>query len=171
MCVCVCVCVCGWCRGLDRPRVHPLFLLQPSAPALACWGFITGAGWLPRRLGFSCMCTAWLPVVPVVGAAPLCLCLVPRWHRVRCDVRVVCWLDASTAAWSGIGVGGLPFVARVALLACVGGLTLIVRVCIWWFPALVPACLCIPHHRVSLQHLRRQTVCSLSSESFPAGVY
>ena len=41
-----------------------------------------------------------LPVVPVVGAAPLCLCLVPRWRRVRCDVRVVCSLDAFTAAWS-----------------------------------------------------------------------
>ena len=61
--------------------------------------------------------------------------LMPHW--VRCDV--VCWLDAFTAAWSGIGVGGLPFVARVALLACVGGLTFIVRVCLWWFPALVPA--------------------------------
>ena len=61
----------------------------------------------------------------------------------------VCWLDAFTAAWSGIGVGGLPFVARVALLACVGGLTFIVRVCLWWFPALVPACLCLPNHHVS----------------------
>ena len=71
---------------------------------------------------------------------------------MRCDVRVVCWLDACTAAWSGIGVGGLLFVARVALLACVGGLTFIVRVCLWWFPALVPACLCIPNHRVSLSH-------------------
>ena len=46
------------------------------------------------------------------------------------DVRVVCWLDAFTAAWSGIGVGGLPFVARVALLACVGRLTFLVRVCL-----------------------------------------
>ena len=64
------------------------------------------------------------------------------------DVRVVCWLDAFTA--TGIGVGGLPFVARVALLACVGGLTFVVRVCLWWFPALVPAGLCIPNHRVSL---------------------
>ena len=65
-------------------------------------------------------------------------------------VRVVYWLDAFTAAWSGIGVGGLPFVARVALLACVGGLTFIVRVCLWWFPALVPACLCILNYRDSL---------------------
>ena len=51
--------------------------------------------------------------------------------------------------YSGL-VGGLPFVARVALLACVGGLTFIVRVCLLRFPALVPACLCIPIHRVSL---------------------
>ena len=111
---------------------------------------LTGARGLPRRLGLSYMCTAWLPVVPVVGAVPLCLCLALRWHRVRCDVRVVCWLDAVTAAWSGIGVGGLPFVARVALLACVGGLAFLMHVCLRWFPALVPACLCIPHNCVSL---------------------
>ena len=87
--------------------------------------------------------------MPVVGAAPLCLCLVPRWHIVRCDVRVVCWLDAFTAVWSGVGVGGLPFVARVALLACVGGLAVIVRVCLWWFPALVSDCVCMLNHCVS----------------------
>ena len=104
----------------------------------------------PRRLGFSCMCTSWLPVVPVVGAAPLCLCLVPLWHRVRCDVIMVCWLDAFTTAWSGIGVGVLPFVARVALLACVGGLTFIVRVCLEWFPALVSDCVCMPGYCISL---------------------
>ena len=35
---------------------------------------------------------------------------VPRpcvwWHRLRCDVSVVCWLDAYTAAWLGIAVCG-----------------------------------------------------------------
>ena len=46
--------------------------------------------------------------------------------------------------------GGLPFVVRIALLACVGGLAFVVCVCLWWFPALVPARLCIPNHRVSL---------------------
>ena len=51
----------------------------------------------PRRLGFSCMCAARVPVAPAVGAVPLCL--APRWHRVRCDLSVVCWLDACTAAW------------------------------------------------------------------------
>ena len=40
----------------------------------------------------------------------------------------------------------------VALLACVGGLTFIVRACPWWFLAQLPACLCIRNHRVSLQH-------------------
>ena len=62
------------------------------------------------------------------------------------------------------GVGGLPFVARVALLACAGGLTFITRVCLWWFPALVFLLAyafltmvgggeergCIPNHCVSL---------------------
>ena len=102
VCVCVCVCVCGWVRSLDHPKVRPFCLLWPSAPALACCAFITGAGVLPQRRGFSYMCTTWLPVAPVVGAAPLCLCLVPRWHRVRCDVRVVCWVDACTAVWLGV---------------------------------------------------------------------
>ena len=82
------------------------------------------------------MCTAWLPVVPVVAAAPLCLCLVPRWHKARCDVRVVCWLDAFTAAWSGIGVDVLPFVGRVVLLACIGGLAFC-RVCVGVFGGVV----------------------------------
>ena len=50
--------------------------------------------------------------------------------------------------YSGL-LGGLPFVARVAFLACIGGLAL-VDVCLWCFPALVIACLCIPQHRVSL---------------------
>ena len=96
------------------------------------------------------MCTTWVPVVPVVGAAPLCLCLVPLWHRVRCDVRVVCWFDASTAAWLGglhaqllrlfvTRLGGLPFVARVAWLACIGGLAFVVCAfggfLLWLLPA------------------------------------
>ena len=35
--------------------------------------------------------------------------------------------------------------ARAALLACVGGLTFIVRVCLWRFPALVPDSLRTPN--------------------------
>ena len=38
------MCVCSWVRGLDRPRFRLFCLLRPSAPALACRGFITGAG-------------------------------------------------------------------------------------------------------------------------------
>ena len=64
----------------------------------------------------------------------MCVCV--------CDVFVRCMC-------SGLA-GGLPFVARVALLACIGGLTVVVCVCLCWFPALVPACLCIPNRRVSL---------------------
>ena len=49
--------------------------------ALLAWHFLCvplvvscpSSGGLPRRLGFSFMCTTLLPVVPVVGAAPLCL--------------------------------------------------------------------------------------------------
>ena len=50
--------------------------------------------------------------------------------------------------YSGL-VGGLLFVVRAALLACVGRLAFIVRVCLRGFPALVPACLRIPNHRAS----------------------
>ena len=53
-----------------------------------CLGFITGAGGSPRRLGFSCICAARVPVSPAVDAVPLCL--VPWWYRVRCDVLVTC---------------------------------------------------------------------------------
>ena len=49
------VCVCGWVRGLDRLRVRPFCLLRPSAPALACRGFITGAGGLPRQWYVHCV--------------------------------------------------------------------------------------------------------------------
>ena len=67
----------------------------------------------------------------------------------------VCWFKADRTSmhrvmvrcmYSGLA-GGLPF---VALLACVGGLKFIAHVCLWWFPALVPAFLCTPKHRVSL---------------------
>ena len=60
--------------------------------------------------------------------------------------------------YSGL-VGGFPFVARVVLLACAGGLTFIVCVCLWRFPALVPACLYIPNHRVSLKHVCTNCAC------------
>ena len=61
----------------------------------------------------SLSCPWWLPRLCV-------FCLVPRCHRVRCDVRVLRWLDAYSRL-----VGG-PFVARVALLACIGGLAFVV---------------------------------------------
>ena len=41
-------------------------------------------------------------------------------------------------------VGGMPCMAHAALLACVGELAFIVRVCLRWFPALVHDCLCNP---------------------------
>ena len=117
----VCACVCDCVRDLDRLRFRPFCLFSPSALALLCLGSITGgAVGLPRRLGFSCMCVARVPVAPAVGAVPLCVWLVPRWHRVRCDVLVRCMC-------CGLA-GKLPFVARVSLLACVGGLAFIVCV-------------------------------------------
>ena len=54
--------------------------------------------------------------------------------------------------YSGLVVG-LLFAARTALLACVGGLAFLIRVCLRWLPALVSDCLCMPSHHVSLYHL------------------
>ena len=47
-------------------------------------------------------------------------------------------------------IGGLLFAARAALMACVGGLAFLVRVCLRWFPALVSYFLCMLNHHVSL---------------------
>ena len=44
------VCVCGCVRSLDHRRGRLLCLLRPSASALVCRGFITGAGGLYVRL-------------------------------------------------------------------------------------------------------------------------
>ena len=77
------------------------------------------------------MCAARVPAAPVVGAVPLYL--VPRSHRGRCDVLVRC-------LYSG-RVGGLPFMAHVALLACIGELAFVVCAfggfLLWLLPAYV----------------------------------
>ena len=104
--------------------------------ALPCLGFIAGAGWLPRRLGICCICAAWVPDALTVGAAPMGLCLVPWWRRVRCAVSVAFWFYALTAAWLGVAV---------CTSCSVAGLRL-------WFSALDAACSCLPNHRGSLYH-------------------
>ena len=53
-----------WCSGLARPR----------APALQCLDVFLGAGELPRRLVFSCVCAGMVPVAPAVGAVLVCAC-------------------------------------------------------------------------------------------------
>ena len=136
-----------WLGSESGPSQSPSVLsITAQGAGTACRGFIMGAGGLPLRHGFSCMCTTWVPFVPAVGAAPVCLCLVPRWHWVRCDVRVVCWLDALQRPGRGFSVSGSCSVDGLHWWAGV------CCVCLWWFPAIVPACLCIPNHRVSLQH-------------------
>ena len=68
---------------LNRLSFRLSCLLRPSAPPRL--GFQMGAGVWSWLLGFSCICAARVPVAPAVGAVPLCL--VPRWHRGRCDVH------------------------------------------------------------------------------------
>ena len=87
---------CVWLgSGFGTPQ-FPFFLFMMAQRAGAAV-----SGLHHGRLGFNCTCAARVPVAPAVGAVPLCLCQVPQWHRVRCDVSVVCWLDACTAAWLG----------------------------------------------------------------------
>ena len=57
-------------------------------------------------------------------------------------------------------VAGLLVGARAAFLACIGGLAFLMRVCLRWFPALVPDCFCIPHHRVLNIQIYRILVCA-----------
>ena len=49
-------------------------LARPCAPALPCLAVFLGAGELPRRLVFSCMCAGMVPVAPAVGAVLVCAC-------------------------------------------------------------------------------------------------
>ena len=96
--------------GFEHLRLCSDFcLLHPGAPAL-------------RRLDFGCVCARRVPVASAVGAVLPYLCLVPSRHSVRCDILVRCM-------YSGL-VGGLVFAARAALLAYVGGLAFLIRVCL-----------------------------------------
>ena len=97
---------------------------------------------IPGAVGCPCA-----PVVSVLCGillrprwVPCCrVWLVPRWRRVRCHVYLESWYQLMgpigigvlvRCMYSGL-VGGLPFVARAAFLACVGGLAIIVCVCLW----------------------------------------
>ena len=68
-----------------------------SAPALQCLDVLSGAGELPRRLVFSCVCAGMVPVAPAVGAVLVYLRLAHGWHAVWCIVCVVSSLAAYIA--------------------------------------------------------------------------
>ena len=99
--VCVCVLV-----PHISDSVRFFRLLCPGALTLRSLDMISGAEVLPWRLTFSYVCAERVPLAPAVGAVLPHLCLVPWRHRARCDVSVVCWLDACTAAWLEIAVYG-----------------------------------------------------------------
>ena len=136
----MCVCVCVWLGSGSGPSRSPSVLsLTAQRASAGMSGFHHGRWGVASAPRFQLYVHCVAPCRARDGCrAPVSLSGASM-ARVRCDVRGVCWSDALTAAWSGIGVGGLPFVARVVLLSCVAGLTFIVRVCLWWFPALVPA--------------------------------
>ena len=112
----------GLVGGVDRLSFRLSCFLRPSAQVLSRLGFLPGAGELPRRLGFSCICAARVTVAPAVGAVPLCL--VPRWHKGRCYVSVVCFgsMPVQRPGW-GIAVYGSCSV--VGLCWWAGGLALV----------------------------------------------
>ena len=70
---------CTRCSGLARPRT----------PALQCLDVFLGAGELPRRLVFSCVCAGMVPVAPVVGAVLVCACCT---GGTRCGLMCVWYL-------------------------------------------------------------------------------
>ena len=59
------------------------------APALQCLAVFLGAGELPRRLVFSCVCAGMVPVAPAVDAVLVCACS-PRGRR--CGLMCVWYL-------------------------------------------------------------------------------
>ena len=127
---------------------------------MRCLGVISGAGGLPQHSHFSCACAALVPVAPAVGAVLLYLWLVPRWHRVPCDVRVACWLDACTAAWLGL----------CCLWCSIVGLRCWASICRAFVP-LVGSCSSFGfpahtyfHHCVSFGPFKHQNLKSLSHE-------
>ena len=71
-CVCVYVCVCVLVLNISASVRS-----RPSAPALQSLGAISGAGGLPRRLDFGCMCAKQVFIAPAVSAVLPYLCLVP----------------------------------------------------------------------------------------------
>ena len=64
-------------------------------------------------------------------------------------------LLSCAVSFCGAYRGELPVAARVALLACAVGMTIFRQcMCLWWCPALVPACVYQPHYRLSLKSSR-----------------
>ena len=53
-----------------------------------------------------CVCGVRAPLASTVVTLQPCLCL-ELWRPVSCDVCGASWLDACTAPWCGIAVGGL----------------------------------------------------------------
>ena len=87
----------------DRLRLSDVSVTHCCADTYVDTAAATAGSAAEGRAAISRMCAARGPCAPAVGAVPLCLWLVPRWHRVRCDVCVcaVCWLDACAVAWLG----------------------------------------------------------------------
>ena len=97
MALCVRVCVLASLPLHNYTYVRCSGLARPSASALQCLDVLLGAGELPPRLVFSCVCAGLVPVAPAVGAVLAYLRLAHWWHAVWFDVCVVSSLAACIA--------------------------------------------------------------------------
>ena len=67
-------------------------LARARTPALPCLAVFLGAGELPRRLVYSCVCAGMVTVAPAVGAVLVCACGPGgRWCGLMC-VWYLRWL-------------------------------------------------------------------------------
>ena len=85
--LCVRACVLAILSLHNYAYVRCSVLARPSSPALQCLYELTGAGELPRRLAFSCVCAGLVPLAPMGAELPY-LRMAQWWHTVWCDVCV-----------------------------------------------------------------------------------